>query len=169
MRLLAVSDLHVRAPGNRAFVEGLPAQPDDWLVLGGDVCEREEDLAFVLDTLGPRFARLMWVPGNHELWTLPGESLEGEAKYERLVEICRARSVLTPEDPYPIWPGSGPPTVIAPLFLLYDYSFRPPEILREDALAWAMDTGVLCADERFLHYAPYPTRDAWCAARCART
>src|SRR5215813_6187445 len=111
MPSFAVSDLHVRAPGNRAFVEGLAARPDDWLILGGDVCEREEDLAFVFDTLLPRFARLLWVPGNHELWRLPGEPSGGESKYERLVALCRARGVLTPEDPYPTWPGSGPKTV----------------------------------------------------------
>ena len=36
MRLLAVSDVHVRQPQNRAFVEGQRPHPDDWLILGGD-------------------------------------------------------------------------------------------------------------------------------------
>ncbi len=169
MRLLAISDTHLRSPGNRAFVEGLPPQPDDWLILGGDVCEREEDLAFVLDTLGPKFAKLIWIPGNHELWTVPQGGLRGVQRYERFVAICRARGVLTPEDPYPSWPGDGPPTVIAPLFLLYDYSFRPDEVSREGAIDWAMEHDLLCADEKLLHPDPYATRDAWCEARCAST
>jgi Calcineurin-like phosphoesterase len=166
VRLFAVSDLHVRAPGNRAFVEGLSAHPDDWLILAGDVCEREDDLAFVFATLGPKFARLMWVPGNHELWNLPGEVGDETTKYERLVALCRRHGVTCPEDPYPLWPGDGPRTVLAPLFLLYDYSFRPPEITRENAIAWALEEKILCADEKYLHPRPYPTRDLWCAARC---
>jgi hypothetical protein len=103
------------------------------------------------------------VPGNHELWVLPGER---PSKYERLVELCRERGVLTPEDAYPTWPGPGLPTVIAPLFLLYDYSFRPPDVAREDAVAWAVETNVLCADEKLLDPAPFATREQWCAARC---
>ncbi len=169
MRLLAVSDTHLRSPGNRAFVEQLPEQPRDWLILGGDVCEREDDLAEVLDVLGPKFARLVWIPGNHELWTIPQGSARGVARYERLVAICQARGVLTPEDPYPTWPGAGPRTVIAPLFLLYDYSFRPDEIPRARALDWALEHDLLCADEKLLHPDPYPTRDAWCEARCVAT
>jgi len=165
-----MSDLHVAHPQNRAWVESIPASPADWLILGGDVTEKVAELEWVLDTLGRRFAQLLWVPGNHELWTVPGEpELRGEAKYQRLIEACRARGVLTPEDPYPPWPGEGPPTVVAPLFLLYDYSFRPPEVTREGALAWAMEHEILCADEHLLHPDPHPSRDAWCEARVRAT
>ncbi len=169
MRLLAISDLHVRNPPNRAFVEALPAQPADWLILGGDLGESEEDLDFVLRTLRPRFAQLLWVPGNHELWTLPGSERRGVARYEGLVDVCRTNGALTPEDPYPAWPGEGPPTVIAPMFLLYDYSFRPDEISREQALPWAAEEDIVCTDEVLLHADPYPSRDAWCDARVRAT
>ena len=67
MKLWAISDLHVGYAENRRIVEQLAAQPDDWMVLGGDLGESVDDLRFVLETLGPRFARLVWVPGNHEL------------------------------------------------------------------------------------------------------
>jgi 3',5'-cyclic AMP phosphodiesterase CpdA len=174
VKLLAVSDLHVRHPANRAFVENLPAHPDDWLILGGDLCERAADLTFVLDTLGPKFRRLIWVPGNHELWTMREDPLRGVAKYDHFVSLCRERGVLTPEDPYPTWPGDEgddgeQPLVIAPLFLLYDYSFRPDDVPREKALDWALERDILCADEAVLYPDPFPTRDAWCADRCART
>ncbi|MCB0190009.1 MAG: hypothetical protein KDE31_37315, partial [Caldilineaceae bacterium] len=95
--------------------------------------------------------------------------LRGEAKYRRLVEICRDFGVLTPEDPYVLWPGSTTPYLLAPLFLLYDYSFRPEHIAAEDALAWAAEHDTVCADEVVLHPDPYPTRMAWCAARCRYT
>ena len=169
MKLLAVSDLHVRHRGNRAFVDALRPHPDDWLILGGDVCERPADLESVLDSLVPKFRQLVWVPGNHELWSLRDDPLRGVAKYEHMVSLCRARGVLTPEDPYAAWPGDGPATVIAPLFLLYDYSFRPDDVPRERALAWAAEHDIMCADEAVLYPDPFPSRDAWCADRCART
>ena len=85
-RLLAVSDLHVRQPQNRAFVEGMPASEDDWMILGGDLGESEADLRFVFETLAPRFEKLIWVPGNHELW-----SLDADAPVEIGRASCRER------------------------------------------------------------------------------
>ena len=170
MKLLAISDLHLAQPANRQGLEQLAPRPDDWLILGGDIGETLEQLEFALKTLTPRFAQLLWVPGNHELWSLAAErELRGQARYERLVALCRSYGCLTPEDPYPRWPGEGPACVIAPLFLLYDYSFRPQEISRAQALDWAMESGVLCSDEMVLFPDPFPTRDAWCAARCELT
>lgn len=38
---------------------------------------------------------------------MPADSirLRGTERYEKLVEICRGLGVVTPEDPYPVWPG----------------------------------------------------------------
>ena len=170
MKLLAISDLHVGFPENRRALEGISARPDDWLILGGDICETEDDLDHTLTILQGRFARLIWVPGNHELWTLPHKEMaRGAAKYRRLVELCRRHGVLTPEDPYVVWPGDGGPRVIAPLFLLYDYSFRPDSVPVEEALSWAREVDLECMDEHLLHPDPYPSKEAWCEARCVAT
>lgn len=172
MKLFAISDLHVANPTNRAFVEAIEPHPNDWLIIAGDVGEEVAELTFVLDTLGPRFAQLVWVPGNHELWTIGSEGRgaeRGEAKYHRLVEACRARGVLTPEDPYATWPGDGPPLVIAPLFLLYDYTFSPEPMTPRAAVAWATEARTVCADEELLHPDPHASRQAWCAARVEAT
>ncbi|MFN7963521.1 MAG: metallophosphoesterase [Thermoanaerobaculia bacterium] len=168
MRLLAISDLHLRYPSNRQALEALPPHRDDWLILAGDIAETEELLHWALALLSERFARLLWVPGNHDLWTAPDrpKDLRGEAKYMRQVAICRHYGVLTPEDPYIRWPGPGPSCRLAPLFLLYDYSFRPPEVPEQDVLAWAAEEHILSADEALLHPDPHPSRAAWCAARC---
>jgi hypothetical protein len=86
------------------------------------------------------------------------------------VELCRRLGVLTPEDPYPVFDGQGGPVRVAPLFLLYDYTFRPPGTrTKEEGLAYAHRTGVVCNDEFLLHPDPYPSRDAWCRARVALT
>jgi len=171
MRLLAISDLHIGHAANREALADLPPHPDDWLILAGDVGEKVEHLEFALDLLSPRFAKLVWVPGNHDLWSTPGNhpELRGEERYRELVALCRRHGVLTPEDEYPVWTGAGPPTVVAPLMVLYDYTFRPDEVPVEEAVAWAMETGVRCADERYLHPDPHESRSAWCEARVAYT
>lgn len=171
MKLWAISDLHVGHGDNLAALEAIAPRPDDWLIVAGDVGERIEQLHAALDVLDRRFARLVWVPGNHELYTVEDgpAALRGEARYLAFVKACRDRGVLTPEDPWVTWPGEGGAHVLVPTFLLYDYSFRPPDVALEDAIAWAGEAGLRCADERFLHPAPYDGKPAWCASRVART
>jgi predicted phosphodiesterase len=169
MKLLAISDLHVGYDENRRVVEELaPSRSEDWLILAGDISERIEDLEFVLKTLAPSFGRLVWVPGNHELWTVPG-GRRGRAKYEEAVAVCREYRALTPEDPYQVFDPAGAAHLVIPLFTLYDYSFGPPGMSPDEALTWARAEGIECADEHFLHPDPYPSRQAWCAARCAES
>lgn len=169
MKLFAISDLHLGHRPNREALPGVTARPDDWLILAGDTAENPDHLRYAVDVLGDRFARLLWVPGNHELWSRRnGHPTRGEARYEALVEICRNAGVVTPEDPYAEWPGESG-VVLVPLFLLFDYSFRPDEVREAEAVAWARDGGVLSADEALLDPAPWPTRAAWCQARCDLT
>ncbi|HMG20022.1 MAG TPA: metallophosphoesterase [Kofleriaceae bacterium] len=171
MKLYAISDLHVGFEANRRLWATLPAHPGDWLILAGDLGETEDHLRFTLEIATARFDRVLWTPGNHELWTLPDDAsgLRGEARYLRCVEICRDHGVLTPEDPYAVWPGDGPRCVLAPLFVLYDYSFRPDDIAEADALAWARASGLECTDEHLLHPDPHRSFPEWCRARCAAT
>ena len=90
--LLAVSDLHVSYAENRRIVDGLrPASPDDWLLVAGDVGELLDSVEATLRLLRGRFAKVIWAPGNHELWTHPRDpvTLRGEQRYAALVEACR--------------------------------------------------------------------------------
>lgn len=171
--LLGVGDLHVTHPDNRRLVESWrPRSETDWLIVCGDVSEVLEDVEWALSLLSERFATVIWVPGNHELWTLPDDpsQLRGEPRYRHLVEMCRAIGVITPEDPYLVWEGAGGPSTIAPLFLLYDYTFgRNIAPTKREALALAHEAGVVCSDEFMLHPDPYPTRDAWCHDRLRET
>lgn len=171
-RLLAFSDLHVGFQENREIIEGLrPESEADWLLVAGDVGELFADIEWALRVLSRRFATVVWAPGNHELWTHPSDQvqLRGQERYTRIVQLCRSLGVLTPEDPYPVWDGAGGPATIASLFLLYDYSFRPPGIPKEEALARAYAAGVVCSDELLLHPDPYPSREDWCRARIELT
>jgi predicted phosphodiesterase len=181
-RLLAVSDLHIGYPENRAYADSLaPGDPGDWLIVAGDVGETFADVGFVLASLASRFATVIWTPGNHELWTLPSDqvALRGVARYEALLKVCRRFGVLTPEDDFPVWDGPDGPVTVAPLFTLYDYSFLPGATgddgqgddagRKSAALAAARRAGVTAADEGRLHADPYPSVAAWCRDRVAET
>lgn len=124
------------------------------------------------------------MPGNHELYTLPSQKEHGArglAKYMECVTVARSWGVLTPEgiyrnpgqneslltgiiDPFAVWDGDGGPCLIAPIFTLYDYSFRPADIPLEKAVDWAREKDTVATDEVLLHPDPYKSRQDWCAA-----
>ncbi len=130
---MAVSDIHVGHNGNKPMTEELfPDSPDDSLILAGDVSEKTDDIRWALKLLRSRFAKVIWIPGNHELWTTAKDPVQihGAPRYEYLVNMCRELDVVTPEDPFPVWEGDEGPVTVVPMFLLYDYSF-PPEGARD--------------------------------------
>jgi 3',5'-cyclic AMP phosphodiesterase CpdA len=171
--LYATSDLHVTHRGNESLVEQIqPGSPEDWLLVAGDVGERMSTVIDTLAVLRERFATVVWVPGNHELWTTPNDPAQtrGQERYEELVRRCRAHEVSTPEDPFPVWPHADRPLTIAPLFLLYDYSWRTPSAEGrplDEAMRQARAAGVVCTDEFYLHPEPHAGRAQWCTDRLA--
>ncbi|HEY3753659.1 MAG TPA: metallophosphoesterase [Pseudonocardiaceae bacterium] len=170
--LLAISDLHVTHAGNREIIEGIqPHHDDDWLIVAGDVAESVDAIEWALDLLAGRFAKVIWTPGNHELWTVDSDpgAPRGVRRYELLVDLCRRLGVVTPEDDYPIWETDEESFVVAPLFLLYDYSFRDPGTSLADAMEYAYSTGLVFSDERVLYPDPFASRQEWCAHRVAST
>lgn len=169
----AVGDLHATSRDNRDVVAALqPAHRQDWLIVAGDVAERLADIADVLATLAERFDTLIWVPGNHELWGGRDglDTLPAPARYDIMVAICRRLGIYTPEDEFPIWRGDGGPVVIVPMFLLYDYSWRPdPAQSVPEALASARARRVVATDEYLIDPYPHRSISAWCAQRLAAT
>jgi 3',5'-cyclic AMP phosphodiesterase CpdA len=172
-RLLAISDLHVGHPKNRALVEEMPAGgPGDWLVVAGDVAEYFADVVWALGQLAGRFERVVWVPGNHELWTRRDDPVtaRGAERYALLVAACRRLGVITPEDAFPVWAGPDGPATVAPLFVGYDYTFLPEgAATKDEGLAIAYAAGIVCTDEYHLDPHPYPSREEWCRERAAAT
>jgi hypothetical protein len=165
MKLWAISDLHLAVPSNRDALRDMPDHGRDWLLLAGDVCEALPLFEESLTWLAQRFARVVWTPGNHELWlTHRGAAPTSVAKYAALVAAARRAGVLTPEDAYPIWPLDG--TVVVPLFTGFDYSFRPPDIDRANVVRWAAETRCVSADEHLIRPAPFADMAEWCAVRC---
>lgn len=171
-RLWAIGDLHLSYKDNREALEKLQPHPDDDLILCGDVGESIEHCRMAFGKAKQCFRNVYWVPGNHELYTLPSAGApgaRGEAKYHECVATAQQMGIVTPEDEYTLWDGAGGPCLIAPIFTLYDYSFRPADVRLEDALAWARAADIEATDEHLLHPDPYPSRIAWCHARIAST
>lgn len=169
----AISDLHVGHHENQAVLDDLhPARPGDWLIIAGDLADDIEAVEAALRLVRPRYAEVIWTPGNHELLADPANmaDLRGQSRYEELVRVCRQLDVRTPEDPYLVWHGTTGPVIIVPLFILYDYSFgRNIAPDPATALAKAKAAGIICVDEYWLDPAPYASRAAWCRSRVDTT
>lgn len=183
--LYAIADLHISHKLNATALTELRPRPGSGLIIAGDVGESLAQLHITFDATTKLFDQVWWVPGNHELYTLPsspktksdaeavGEPdtpLRGEAKYLACVRVARKYGVHTPEDDFTHWTGTaGGSVLVAPLFTLYDYSFRPDHVSRADAIKWARaDNGTEATDEVLLHADPHTTRDAWCHALVER-
>lgn len=160
--LWAVSDLHAAIKANRECIDSLrPQDPEDWLIVAGDVAERSDLVLRVLQQLRSRFGTVVWAPGNHELFSRSADRYRGRDKYEELVQGCRQIGVFTPEDPFPVFGG----VTLCPLFTLYDYSFRPAGLSIDDALRAAEESGVMMMD--YFSLAPFVDVRGWCWDRLA--
>ncbi|KAL7622825.1 hypothetical protein AAE478_006504 [Parahypoxylon ruwenzoriense] len=168
MKLYAIGDLHLAYEYNRKALEELQPHPEDGLILCGDVGESDAHLELAFGAAKRNFRDVWWCPGNHELYTMssasapPEQRLRGEQRYTHCIEVARRFGVRTPEDEFVRWDGDGGPVLVAPIFTLYDYSFRPPHVSREGALKWAEEADTVATDEFMLHPDPHPSRDEWC-------
>ena len=116
----AMSDLHADFPENQAWIEGLEAAryDQDALLVAGDVSHDLAVLEHALGTLRRTFARVFFVPGNHDLWLRkePEEQPDSLAKLRQLDELCRRLGVeTTPARVGAVW--------VVPLLSWYDEAF----------------------------------------------
>ena len=123
-------------------------------------------------SLASRFAKVVWAPGNHELWTHP-EGPGHPARRRALRAPGRALPRAGRDHPRGPLPGVGRPRrpgrrrAAVPALRLH----VPARRLRHQgrgAGATRTTTGVVCTDEYLLHPDPYPSREAWCGARVPR-
>jgi predicted phosphodiesterase len=123
MRVFAISDIHVDYDVNMRWVHGLSDADyrDDLLILAGDVTHRPRLLAECLGAFRQRFAQVLFVPGNHDLWVVgeaPGKhSLHKFQEVAGIVRDCGASMA----------PYARDRTLILPLLGWYDYSFGEPD------------------------------------------
>ncbi|KAI8464673.1 MAG: hypothetical protein J3K34DRAFT_490958 [Monoraphidium minutum] len=158
-RVFAASDMHVDKAGARhmEWVQGVGAGPfqNDVLIVAGDVADTPAGVRATLAALRPKFGRLVYVPGNHELWLGPcggggagggGGSARGAAdSFARLMELRQLCADLD-VDTAPILAAPG--LVVAPLLSWYDAAFdrddpRPGQLRFDRFCSWpTADTDV---------------------------
>jgi len=121
-RIFALSDVHVDYEVNAQWVRNLSNVDyrDDILILAGDLTHKLPELASCLSAFATRFAKVMYVPGNHELWVL-GEAPERTSlqKFADVVSVAGQSGVC-------MRPYAQGDVLIAPLLGWYDYSFGEP-------------------------------------------
>ena len=172
--LWAISDLHTGHTGNKPVTESLhPASPDDWLIVAGDVAERTDEIRWALDLLRKRFAKVIWVPGNHELWTTSKDPMQvfGRARYDYLVNMCDETRGGHPRASVP---GVDRRRAARPPSCRCSCSTTTrscPRARRRRPRVWPSpgSDNVVATDEFVLSNEPYATKDAWCRDRLARS
>lgn len=121
-RVFAVSDIHVDFDVNVQWLRQLSRADyrDDILILAGDVTHKLAELSRCLNELVERFAKVLFVPGNHDVWVL-GEAPERTSlqKFDDVVATVERSGAS-------MQPYRRGHLLIAPLLSWYDYSFGEP-------------------------------------------
>jgi predicted phosphodiesterase len=122
MKVFALSDIHVDYSFNKNWLANLSTSDfqEDILILAGDVTDSLSLLEWSLKALSQCFKKVLYVPGNHDLWVVRDvgkfDSFEKFRQVAVVAENCRVSM-----QPYHCGSLS-----IVPLLSWYDYSFGEP-------------------------------------------
>jgi len=122
MRVFAVSDIHIDYEANARWVANLSVAEykDDVLILAGDITDTLRKLEWCLSTLATRFKKVLFVPGNHDLWVIrDGPHKNSLQKFDEV-----ASAVASSGASMQTYRENG--VSIVPLLAWYDYSFGDP-------------------------------------------
>lgn len=122
MRVFALSDIHIDYSANARWIAALSIAEyqDDVLILAGDVSDTQSLLDWCLTTLAKRFKKVMFVPGNHELWVVREDSQKNSLqKFDDVCAVVESAGAS-------MQPFHDPGVSVIPLLGWYDYSFGEP-------------------------------------------
>ncbi len=121
MRIHAVSDIHVDYEENFNWIKNLSNEDytNDVLILAGDVSDNMVSLGKVFTLLKNKFFRVLFVPGNHDLWVTRN-------KIKNSMEALGIVQDVAVNFGIDIRPADFGPVSIVPLLGWYDYSFGMP-------------------------------------------
>ena len=122
MRVFGISDLHADYAENREWIKALPRDEyaADVLLLAGDISDDFALLQEVLATLRERFARVLFVAGNHDLWVHRGDYVCSLEKKAAVYSLCAELEIDTER-------FSLQDVDFVPLQSWYDFSFGKPD------------------------------------------
>jgi predicted phosphodiesterase len=122
VRVFALSDVHCDYEMNADWIRNLSVHDfqDDILILAGDISDSMSRVACSLEQFVSRFHLVLFVPGNHELWTIrDGGQITSIEKFHSVCRLANDSGARTT-------PYSRPGLSIVPLFSWYDHSFGIP-------------------------------------------
>lgn len=121
MRVFALSDIHVDYPENKQWLLGLSCldYQGDILILAGDVTDNLLLLEHCFRELSAKFQKVLFVPGNHDLWVMRNKNLTSFEKFQKIVELAGHYDIS-------MQAYHTESLVIVPLFSWYDFSFGQP-------------------------------------------
>jgi len=122
MRIFALSDIHVDYEENAKWIANLSfgEYQDDVLILAGDVSDTRRLLDWCLSTLARRFKKILFVPGNHDLWVIREE--REKDSLQKFADVCAV--VESSGASMQAFRERG--VQIVPLLAWYDHSFGEP-------------------------------------------
>lgn len=121
MNIWASSDLHLDYKENWEWWQELSSidYQEDGLILAGDITHETTQLLRFFEGLLPKFKKVFFVPGNHDLWLEKHDEGDSLVKFNQLLEQLQTMGVQTT-----IW--SNADVTVVPLYSWYDYTFGRP-------------------------------------------
>lgn len=122
MRLFAVSDIHIDYDVNARWLAELSTvdHRNDVLILAGDVTDMLRLLHWALRELARRFRKVLFVPGNHDLWVIRDNAQKNSLqKFDEVATVVKDSGASM--EPYRL-----DDMTIVPLLGWYDGSFGQP-------------------------------------------
>lgn len=122
MRIYTVSDIHVDFEENLRWIQNLSRMDftEDLLILAGDVTDSLLLFGKTMQYLRERFRKVLFIPGNHDLWVHRSPMVSNSLEKFRLIQVVAADSGIQME---PLHQGL---LSIIPLYGWYDYSLAEP-------------------------------------------
>uniref|UniRef100_A0A0G4GNY6 Calcineurin-like phosphoesterase domain-containing protein n=1 Tax=Chromera velia CCMP2878 TaxID=1169474 RepID=A0A0G4GNY6_9ALVE len=142
MRVWLVSDIHTDYSDNLSWISRLNPEEyhNDIILVPGDISDRWDTLLHTLRLLLERFAHVVFVPGNHDLWIARDNSKTRPSSRQFDTSVEKLRAILSECDRMGVitrptrftWRGAPPPEAdpsadgsfwIVPLLSWYHSSF----------------------------------------------
>jgi Icc-related predicted phosphoesterase len=122
MRVFALSDIHVDYESNATWIANVSISDyrGDVLILAGDVTDNLTLLGWCVTMLAKRFWKVLFVPGNHDLWVIR------DGRYKTSIEKFREVTSIVESSGASMRSFRESNLFIAPLLGWYDYSFGEP-------------------------------------------
>ena len=144
MKVWATSDLHIDYQENLDWFLNLSSTDykEDMLIIAGDIDHNMKRIQLLFQNLVPKFHKILFVPGNHDLWLTQSEADNSMQKFEALMQLAQEEGVQT--SPY-----ITEALAIVPIYAWYDFSFGKPSLTIQrawrdfKACKWSMDVEAL--------------------------